>query len=287
MASPRTAWKRLTPHAKALLVAAAGTGAVVGGTAVVGAILARRKKPLASLQCGTARSKGRLLGVDVAHWQEKIDWDAACEAGLSFAFVKATQDSHITDSRFEYNWSEVKRVKLFRGAYHFAVPPDPTSKHKQQHHVRGGPREQAEHFYKVVGKLGGARDLPPVIDLEWAAETPAKTADWAKACLERTEDLFNRRPMIYTTTNFIKNRMGNPAWIKKYMFWQAVWTNAKEPPYEIEGMPWTFWQFDNRGKVRGIPKGVDLNRFFGTPKQLAQVARGKVLPARSSGAAIA
>lgn len=289
MPSVREWWDSLTPNGKALVVASAGTGAIFGGVAITRAmrpsgkgIFDRQKDPSKApkLKCGEARSKGKLIGPDVSKWQGEIDWDKVCFDGISFAFMKATQDTHIVDSKFERNWENARRLGIYRGAYHFGVPPRKDSKHKAQHSPKGGPVEQAEFFYSVVGKLSRDKDLPPVLDLEWKGESSAETAEWCREFLVRTEELFGRTPAIYTTTNFIKNKMGNPYWLRKYMFWQAYWTNAAEPPSSIDGLPWTFWQFSNKADIQGIKGGVDLNRFYGTPEQLDRIARGKVLPPR-------
>lgn len=289
MPSVREWWESLSPNGKALVVASAGTGAVLGGIgltrALKPAVQALRdghkngaKAP--KLKCGEARSKGKLIGPDVSKWQGEIDWDKVCFDGVSFAIVKATQDTHIVDSTFERNWDNAKRLGIYRGAYHFGVPPRKDSPYKSQHNPKGGPVEQAEHFYATVGKLSHDKDLPPVLDLEWRGESSAETAEWCREFMVRAEKLFKRTPAIYTTTNFIKNKMGNPYWLRKYIFWQAYWTNASEPPSSIDGLPWTFWQFTNKGDMQGIKGNVDVNRFYGTPEQLAQLARGKVLPPR-------
>jgi len=283
MARVRNWWDSLTPQGKALIVASAGTGALLGGLALRKAIEPKSKsksKSLPKLKCGKGRSKGMLYGCDVSHWQKQIDWDKVCNDGLAFAIIKATQDSHIIDSRYRENWEGAGRVGLYRGAYCFAVPQNDDGKHKSQLDPRGGPEEQAEFFFETVGKLDGPFDLPPVLDLEWRGNNVAETADFCRRWLIRAEELFKRVPAIYTTTNFVKNAMGRPEWIKRYIFWQAYWTPEAEPPSKIEGFPWTFWQYSNKGSVQGITTGVDLNRFFGSPEELRKLAQGKVLPPR-------
>jgi lysozyme len=218
--------------------------------------------------------------VDVSTWQKEIDWDRVCGEGISFAFVRATFDGDVVDKYFERNWTECGRIGIYRSPYHFAVPPLSNSKHARQHNPVGGPRDQAEHFYSTVGKLSRDRDLPPVLDMEWHAETISDTAEWCREFLVRTEALFKRTPIIYTSTNFVKNHMGNPRWLRRYLFWQAYWTDASSPPSAIPGFPWTFWQYSNRGEVDGIPTVVDMCRFYGSLDKLQQVAAGRILPPR-------
>lgn len=280
----RSWWSKLTPQGKALVVASAGTGVVFGGLALTRAVGGRKRKGdpqrTPSGRCLGSLSEGYLVGIDVSKWQGKIDWDKVCAAGVGYAFIKATQDVHIADVRYQFNWAEAERLGMYRGPYHFAVPPFKASPHAAQHNPKGNPTEQAEFFYETVGKLSGARDLPPVLDMEWHCATQSECSEWNEELARRTEELFGRRPLIYTTTNYIKNWMGNPAWVKRYMFWQAYWTDKPQPPSRIEGLPWTFWQYDNQGKVSGISGDVDMNRFYGSLQQLQWVADGRVLPPR-------
>src|ERR1700687_2207685 len=61
-------------------------------------------------------------GMDVSHWQGAIDWDTVASSGIAFAFVKATEGTTYRDPRFAFNYSEIARVGIFRGAYHFGRP---------------------------------------------------------------------------------------------------------------------------------------------------------------------
>lgn len=41
-----------------------------------------------------------LFGVDVSHWQGKIDWVKVAGAGESFCFIKATESTGFVDPQF-------------------------------------------------------------------------------------------------------------------------------------------------------------------------------------------
>src|SRR5207253_1207672 len=45
-----------------------------------------------------------LEGVDVSDAQGAIDWTSAAASGLSFAWIKATQGTYFTSSRFATTW---------------------------------------------------------------------------------------------------------------------------------------------------------------------------------------
>ncbi len=73
----------------------------------------------------------RTFGIDVAHYNGPIDWDSAvgpsAPGTVHFCFVKASQlyfdkHGHLVhqhDAQFDRNWSELTRLKLPKGAYHY------------------------------------------------------------------------------------------------------------------------------------------------------------------------
>lgn len=60
-------------------------------------------------------------GVDVSHYQGKIDWEKFREQQVVFAFIKATEGSSHTDEYFADNWENAKTAGIVAGAYHFLV----------------------------------------------------------------------------------------------------------------------------------------------------------------------
>src|SRR5882757_5181018 len=96
-------------------------------------------------------SANQIQGIDVSHYQGKIDWGKVKSAGMAFAYTKATESTGSTDSQFSVNWPAIKAAGLLRGAYHFF-------------HADQDATAQANHFLQVVDPSPG--DLPPVIDIE-------------------------------------------------------------------------------------------------------------------------
>lgn len=58
-------------------------------------------------------------GVDVSHYQGEVNWSKIQQAGISFAFIKATEGSRSVDERFLENWQDAAETDLCIGAYHF------------------------------------------------------------------------------------------------------------------------------------------------------------------------
>jgi len=49
--------------------------------------------------------KNRLCGIDISHYQGSIPWDRLQNAGIHFAFMKATQGGNATDPCYEANYT--------------------------------------------------------------------------------------------------------------------------------------------------------------------------------------
>src|SRR5262249_3962214 len=69
-----------------------------------------------------AQNGGPPYGIDVSHWQGSVDWDTVVANGYTFAFCKATENTGYRDPSFPTNFSELARVGMYRGCYHFARP---------------------------------------------------------------------------------------------------------------------------------------------------------------------
>lgn len=189
-------------------------------------------------------------GIDVSHYQAQINWDTIAVQDIDFAFVKATEGEQMRDSLFAHNWSSIKRVGMKRGAYHFFRPSISVVK-------------QAQNFMASVELQEG--DLPPVLDVEVADGTSERLiVEGVRMWLEIIENHYHIRPIIYTNLNFYekyidKNFPHHPIWIARY--------NTRKP-YLGKSREWQFWQYGNRGELRGIDGFVDFNVFKGSLLEL-------------------
>src|SRR5260221_13520979 len=64
----------------------------------------------------------RPVGTDVSHDQASIEWTAVKNAGVTFAWTKATEGTTYTDSSFVAHVNGAKGVGIYIGAYHCARP---------------------------------------------------------------------------------------------------------------------------------------------------------------------
>ena len=199
-------------------------------------------------------------GIDVSHYQSRIDWDSIAAQEIQFAFVKASEGEGMVDSLFDRNWTSLKRVGIKRGAYHFFRPTLSVYK-------------QARNFIQNVSLLPG--DLPPVLDIEVLDGASQKiTLIRLQTWLNLVEEHFGIRPIIYTNLNFYQEHLAGhfkdyPVWIARY--------NSRQPRLK-DKENWDFWQYGNRGRIKGIQGDVDFNVFHGSMQELEKYC----LPAKLS-----
>lgn len=213
-----------------------------------------------------SRSKGNAQGIDVSHHQGVINWGKVAAAGISFVFIKSTQNS--MDSQFLANVKGAKAAGLLIGAYHYLDDKVTTVDMA---------RAAAQTFHKAIVAAGGvdAFDLPFVLDYESNKNnlSPQTITAIAKAFLEEIQRYTGRMPMLYTYPAFV----GKFAGLTQYPLWIARY--ADQAPADASGWRrWEFWQYSD-GSVGGVlPVGgrsapgiagpVDLNEFDGTVEQL-------------------
>ncbi len=196
-------------------------------------------------------------GIDISHYQERINWEklrnaSIGDAAVSFVFIKATEGEKLFDDNFNRNFANAKRNDIIRGAYHFFVPGI-------------SPRKQAD-FYISIAQLEPG-DLPPVLDIEKKGDlTPEQLRRDVKTWLDIVEKEYGVKPILYTGYKFKMDYLNTPEF-DAYPCWIAHYYINE---LEYKGK-WTFWQHTDCGKVSGIKGFVDCNIFNGTMEELHEL----------------
>jgi len=196
-------------------------------------------------------------GIDVSHHQAEIDWSVVKEAGLSFAFIKATEGATHRDTRFDENWKGAGEAGLARGAYHFFT------------FCTDG-AAQAENYLARVAPLDP--ELPPAVDVEFSGncrgwESVDEIRGELEVFLERIESGIGRKPILYYTSEAARKIIGDrfhgyPRWPRSLL---------GQPSQRVA--PWAFWQYADNGRIPGIRGAIDLDVFRGGRGDFAVVAR--------------
>ncbi|HEY0069955.1 MAG TPA: glycoside hydrolase family 25 protein [Chloroflexia bacterium] len=196
-----------------------------------------------------------LEGIDVSNHNGIIDWQAVKNAGISFAFIKATEGNGFIDRFFATNMARSRAVGIVPGAYHF-------------YHHDIDPESQAKHFLHVIGQVQ-ASDMPPTIDVEAPTDGGGNFNYPASEVVARIRRFLNivqaatGRPCIiytyaYVWKTFLKDSTAfantNPLWIARY--------GVPAPTLMGGWQNFTFWQWTDSGSVPGALH-VDRDRFNG------------------------
>lgn len=195
-------------------------------------------------------------GIDVARYQNQIDWKQVRRANVSFAYIKATEGGDFLDERFKENWRQTRRVGLLRGAYHY-------------YYFCRSAAEQARWFIRNVPN--DVKMLPPVLDIEWNPTSPtcklrpkpSKVRSEMRVFLQRITKHYGKRPVIYATPDFYQD---NQLWrVSGYDFWLR--SVADHPSDRYPARRWSFWQYTSTGVVPGVEGDTDINVFKGSAEQ--------------------
>ncbi|MCF4141050.1 lysozyme [Streptomyces sp. Tue 6430] len=217
---------------------------------------------------GTLAATDGVQGIDVSNWQGAINWTSVRNAGVQFAWMKATEGTSFKDASFNTNYPAAYYAGVIRGAYHFARPD-----------ISSG-ATQANYFVNNGG--GWSRDnmtLPGVLDIE---HNPYGSMCYGLSTTQMRlwiDDFYNayksrtgRDVVIYTTASWWNTCTGYwSGMYSKSPLWVAHWNTAA--PTVPSGFPtWTVWQYTASGSVSGVSGGVDRNQFNGTRDRLLALA---------------
>ncbi len=181
-------------------------------------------------------------GVDLSHHNGDVDFGLLADAGIAFAYLKATEGGDWSDPHYRANREAGERAGLRVGAYHFFT------------FCRPG-LEQAAHFLATAQVAKPA--LPPAVDVEFGGNCrdrpgPDRIRAELEAFVGEVEQRTGRVVVLYVTQEAKEELLGaftRPLWYRSI---------AREPRLD-----WSFWQFDAAARVAGVNRAVDLNVFRG------------------------
>ena len=207
-----------------------------------------------------------VYGIDVSRYQEIINWKKLSKekmyngeknVAISFVFIKATEGETKVDSYFKKNWKNAEN-KIPRGAYHYYIPSRDA-------------KRQAKNFISNVRLKQG--DFPPVLDVEkidrYIERHNIAKKDFIKGVinwLSIIEEKYKVKPIIYCTISDHENYF-NTDEFKDYPFWIAHYSHSTLRIKE----KWSFWQYTQTGKIKGVTGNIDFNVFSGTLDDLQKL----------------
>lgn len=199
-----------------------------------------------------------ITGIDISSHNGDVDMKKVADDGVSFVFIKASEGIDFRDGRFIENYTKASKAGLKIGAYHFF------------RFDRDGV-DQAVNFLKAIDKR--PLDLGVAIDVETHHNADGVDSTLiAKRLLDMTEFL----NMEGYKVTFYSNREGYYDYLKEAVPGMDLWIcSFSSTPINAE---WTFWQYNHRGKVKGISGDVDMNVFCGNQAEWNNYLNGGLWP---------
>ena len=193
------------------------------------------------------------FGLDISHYQGKIDWDKVQTSHhpIKFVFIRSTIGIDGKDKYFKNNWSNSKKQGYVRGAYHYYRPNENSEK-------------QFKNFSRTVKLKTG--DFPPILDIEQHGKYgKANLRTGVKNWLKLAEEHYSVKPLIYCPRNFYNS------YLKGHVDEYPLWIASYSGKHRLEGINWTFHQFTDKVKVKGIKGHVDGDDFNGDFEDLLEM----------------
>ena len=191
----------------------------------------------------------KIFGVDVSHWEGRIDWLMAAPA-IGFAYYKCTEGTRWVDAQFENNQRGCDQAGLPHAPYHF-------------YHPSLDPIQQADFFIATAGR-GYKRYI---VDIEKPDHDP-DIVHQLHIFLDRCHELSGIKPAIYTSAGFWNEYIQpNPVWAPRYDLIVAHYTTRHEPILPVSWSKYKIWQFSDHFFIPGCNETCDGNWFNGTPEE--------------------
>ena len=174
-------------------------------------------------------------GIDVSHWQGKIDFDKVKSQGYSFVMINAGYGKYIgqKDENFEKNYAAARKAGLNIGAYWYSYAL-----------TEADALAEAKTFLEVV--KGKKFEYPLAFDIEDASQSELPNAAINKMIAAFCDYLENNGyyAAVYSYADFFKRKVSD--------------FDVAKPAISTYGM----WQYTSKGTVNGVSDRCDCNYAY-------------------------
>lgn len=186
-----------------------------------------------------------IKGIDISHWQGKIDFKKVKDSGIDFVIIKAggSDRGFYKDPLFETNYREAKAAGLSVGAYYFVG--------KNFYGIESGVSD-AKRFADII--LGKQFEYPIFLDVETTDARYKEAATDAAISFCQTLEKAGYFVGIYASDISGYREKLNHDRIISYTHWVARY--GKDPEHCKE---YSIFQHSSKGSVPGVSGSVDLD----------------------------
>ena len=177
-------------------------------------------------------------GIDVASYQQNMDFQKVKKSGIEIVYIKATEGLTYSSPQMQPQYSGAKAAGLKVGFYHYLRANNPIL--------------EAKFFLSVIAAFSS--DCKCVIDVE---EVLGQTTTQISSNVRKFADYLisnGKEVCIYTGDNFYSDNLDNS--VKNIPLWVAHYGVAKPNAINYVG-----FQYSSSGNVDGVNGVVDLNKF--------------------------
>lgn len=211
----------------------------------------------------------KIRGVDLNHFGGSIDFSKLQDAGIRFAYIKASEGAVWKDPRVIEYASSARNQHMDFGIYHVF-------------NFRKTAAAQLENLTERMAainkELNNPEMLPIAVDLGeylFAGNPTPSSSDLAnlRQFLEAVEARFKKKPILYSPSFVVFKGLGET--FNQYSIWLAKYRTGNHGPSLSGNNPWTLWQFTNEAHITGLNGTYDLNAFFGSDEEYKQFKKGE------------
>jgi GH25 family lysozyme M1 (1,4-beta-N-acetylmuramidase) len=217
----------------------------------------------------------RAIGIDVSEFQGTINWTSVKNAGIDFAYIRATYGMNSDDAKIATNAANAAAAGMTIGFYHYAY-------YDLDGHT---PQSEATNYWNAIkGYIkSNGKYLMPMLDIEEGSALGANTgvsslSSWVKTWITTVKNNASAAglrviPLIYTSSSPAGSWFDDtlprtiPLWVANYT---GTSTPQTSQPTAGTGIwqDWQFWQYTSTGAVSGISGNVDRDVLNGDEEQL-------------------
>ena len=223
----------------------------------------------------------RKFGNDLSQYQGIINFDTMDSHNgnphpkVEFSATRTGISWGYRDKWFIRNWDGLLTKKILRMGYHVQYPLESIK------------RQLEENFFPALGPTSG--DGPAVWDVELVhGATRAQITAATFEAVQRIEDKYGRKPIIYTRPYWVRDHMlRDQDWYKEVIWWMAAYYSSgiEAPEQHLirtmngaglnELLPMTLFHQSSEkgtGATYGCQSSsLDFDRFRGTDAQFNEV----------------